>query len=72
MKKRLVDEFAHCFILECQIDFYKNTVSNTKCLPCPANSTSNTGRTGCTCDKGYYSSSDGAGCKGIFIVNILD
>ncbi|XP_066027769.1 ephrin type-A receptor 4 [Pocillopora verrucosa] len=50
---------------ECQIDFYKNTVSNTKCLPCPANSASNTGRTGCTCDKGYYSLSDGAGCKGL-------
>ena len=70
-KERFADEIAHCFILECQIGFYRNADRISKCLPCPTNSASNTGRTGCTCDKGYYSSSDEADCKGILIVNML-
>ena len=74
MKERLADEIAHCVILECQIGFYRNADRISKCLPCPANSASNTGRTGCTCDKGYYRSyrsSDEADCKGILSVNML-
>ena len=71
MKERLADEIVHCFILECQIGFYRNADRISKCLPCPANSASNTGRTGCTCDKGYYSSSDEADCKGTLIVKYV-
>ena len=71
MKERLADEIVHCFILECQIGFYRNADRISKCLPCPTNSASNTGRTGCTCDKGYYSSSDEADCKGTLIVRYV-
>jgi len=40
--------FVVNYNLECQEGFYKSTVSNTKCVECPANSDSNTERTGCT------------------------
>ncbi|CAH3161340.1 unnamed protein product, partial [Pocillopora meandrina] len=48
---------------ECQRGFYKDSVSNSKCVPCPANSASDTGRTGCTCKEGYYRSSNLADCE---------
>ena len=67
LKERHVDEMSHCFILECQRGFYKDSVSNSKCMPCPANSASDTGRTGCTCKEGYYRSSNLADCEGIHV-----
>ena len=67
LKERHVDEILHCFILECQRGFYKDSVGNAKCVPCPANSASNTGRAGCTCKEGYYRSSNMADCEGIHI-----
>ena len=67
LKERHVDEISHRFILECQRGFYKDSVSNAKCVPCPANSASDTGRTGCTCKEGYSRSSNKADCEGIHI-----
>ena len=67
LKERHVDEISHCFILECQRGFYKDSVSNSKCVPCPANSALDTGRTGCTCKEGYYRSSNLADCEGIHV-----
>ena len=67
VKERHFDEISHCFILECQRGFYKDSVSNAKCVPCPANSASDTGRTGCTCKEGYSRSSNMADCEGIHI-----
>ena len=67
LKERHVDEILHCFILECQRGFYKDSVGNAKCVPCPANSASNTVRAGCTCKEGYSRSSNMADCEGIHI-----
>ena len=65
-RKGVFDEISHCFILECQRGFFKDSVSNAKCVPCPANSASDIRRTGCTCKEGYYRSSSMADCEGIF------
>ena len=56
-----------CFLYytECTSDSYKNTTSNTKCLHCRLNSSSNEDRTACICNRGLYKSSDVADCKGI-------
>ncbi|XP_078374630.1 ephrin type-A receptor 4-like isoform X3 [Oculina patagonica] len=50
---------------ECSNDSYKSTIGNAKCLPCPANSASNAQRTACTCDGGFYNSSDLRRCKAL-------
>ncbi|XP_078374585.1 ephrin type-A receptor 4-like isoform X2 [Oculina patagonica] len=50
---------------ECSYDFYKRSISNSKCLQCPANSTSNAERTACTCDEGFYKLSHVAICKAL-------
>ena len=68
LKERHVHEILHCFILECQRGFYKDSVGNAKCVPCPANSASNTDRAGCTCKEGYYRSSNVADCEGIYLL----
>ena len=68
LKERHVDEISHCFNLECQRGFYKDSVGNAKCVPCPANSSSDTSRTGCICKEGYCRSSNVADWEGIFIV----
>ncbi|CAH3107660.1 unnamed protein product, partial [Porites lobata] len=44
-------------VLECSAclkGFYKSVAINSKCDECPANSASNTGRTGCLCHEGFY------------------
>ncbi|XP_078374442.1 ephrin type-A receptor 4-like [Oculina patagonica] len=51
---------------ECSYDSYKPTTSNTKCLKCPANSAPNAERTACTCDEGFYKTSDLADCKDMY------
>ncbi|XP_022781130.1 ephrin type-B receptor 3-like [Stylophora pistillata] len=48
---------------ECQKGFYKDSVGNEKCRPCPANSVSNTDRTGCMCNEGYYQPSNVVDCE---------
>ena len=56
------------YYLECLKGSYKSTDSNTKCLQCPANSKSNTERTGCRCNSGLYkltTEHEAAPCKGI-------
>ncbi|XP_078374592.1 ephrin type-A receptor 4-like isoform X1 [Oculina patagonica] len=50
---------------ECSSGSHKNTIGNTKCLPCPANSASNAERTACTCDEGFYKLSHVADCKAL-------
>ena len=50
--------------LECPSGSYKHTIDNTKCIQCPSNSASNAERTDCTCDRGFYKSTDLADCKG--------
>ena len=61
--------FPHCLFflryLECPSVAFKSTISNTKCIQCPLNSVSNTERTTCSCDEGFYKSFDLADCKGI-------
>ncbi|KAM7434137.1 hypothetical protein ABFA07_015738 [Porites harrisoni] len=42
---------------ECLKGFYKSVANNSKCDECPTNSTSNTGRTGCLCNDGFYKKS---------------
>ena len=51
--------------VECLKGFYKSVANNSKCDKCPANSTSNTGRTGCLCNDGFYRKSELAPCKAI-------
>lgn len=48
---------------ECQKGFYKDSVGNEKCKPCPGNSVSNTDRTGCVCNEGYYRPSNVVHCE---------
>ncbi|PFX18158.1 Proto-oncogene tyrosine-protein kinase receptor Ret [Stylophora pistillata] len=48
---------------DCQRGFYKDSVSNAKCKPCPVYSAPNTDRTGCMCKEGYYRSSSVADCE---------
>ena len=52
--------------VECLKGFYKSVANNSKCNECPANSKSNTGRTGCLCNDGFYKESGlhVAPCKG--------
>ena len=50
--------------VECLKGFYKSVASNSKCDECLANSKSNTGRTGCLCNDGFYKKSELAPCKG--------
>ena len=49
---------------ECANTLYKDTISNTRCLQCPTNSAINAKRTACTCNEGFFRSSDVADCKG--------
>ena len=62
--KSNLDEVLIVYCLECSSGSYKHTISNTKCLQCPSNSASNSERTDCTCDKGFYESTDLGDCKG--------
>ena len=62
LKKCLI--FVVDYNTECQNGTYKSNVSNTKCVECPANSHSNTERTGCICDEGFYKLVTEAPCKG--------
>ena len=52
--------------LACLKGFYKSVAINSKCDECPANSASNTGRTGCLCHEGFYKKPGlhVASCKG--------
>ena len=69
LRKRYVDDTTHCFNLGCQKGFYKDSVGNEKCVPCPSNSASNTDRTGCICNEGYFQSSNVADCEGMLIID---
>ncbi|CAH3174399.1 unnamed protein product [Porites evermanni] len=50
---------------ECLKGFYKSVANNSKCDKCPATSASNTGRTGCLCNDGFYKKSELAPCKAL-------
>ena len=58
--------------VECLKGFYKSVADNSKCDECPANSTSNTGRTGCLCNGGFYKKSELAPCKGKYMYYTQD
>ena len=58
--------------VECLKGFYKRVASNSKCDECPANSTSNTGRTGCLCNNRFYKKSELAPCKGKYMYYTQD
>ena len=53
--------------VECLKGFYKSVANNSKCNECPAKSKSNTGRTGCLCNDGFYKKSELAPCKGKYM-----
>ncbi|PFX33275.1 Proto-oncogene tyrosine-protein kinase receptor Ret [Stylophora pistillata] len=68
----LTSEFSDSLACkECQRGFYKDSVGNTKCLPCPVNSASNSDRTGCKCKEGYYRSSNVADCE-VIRINVIN
>ena len=60
--------------VECLKGFYKSVANNSKCNECPANSKSNTGRTGCLCYDGFYKKSGlhVAPCKGKYMYYTQD
>ena len=58
--------------VECLKGFYKSVANNTKCDKCPATSTSNTGRTGCLCNDGFYKKSELAPCEGKYMYYTQD
>ena len=60
--------------VECLKGFYKSVANNSKCNKCPANSASNTGRTGCLCNGGFYKKSEllVAPCKGKYMYYTQD
>ena len=58
--------------VECLKGFYKSVANNRKCDKCPANSASNTGRTGCLCNDGFYKKSELAPCKGKYMYYTQD
>ncbi|XP_015776150.1 PREDICTED: ephrin type-A receptor 3-like isoform X5 [Acropora digitifera] len=39
---------------ECFPDYYKDSISNGKCVPCPDNSYSSSSRNSCLCKEGFY------------------
>ncbi|XP_022808089.1 ephrin type-B receptor 2-like, partial [Stylophora pistillata] len=60
----LINGSSDSFVCKgCQKGFYKDSVGNEKCVPCPSNSASNIDKTGCICNEGYYRSSDLADCE---------
>ena len=42
------------FFSECSRDYYKDSISNGKCIPCPHNSYSSSSRNSCLCKQGFY------------------
>lgn len=42
------------YFLECFPDYYKDSISNGKCVPCPDNSYSSSSRNSCLCKHGFY------------------
>jgi len=50
--------------LECDQDYFKESIGNSECSSCPANSETNSDGSSCVCSIGYFR--DSGLCKGIF------